>query len=176
MGKPTWMGETSQVSSPSQPPEKQVGVFSPARSPGTEEAKSPLATKVKSPEEPLFPTPLLLREKPKAEVPEEQKAVLSPIRSQPVALPEARSPTSPTSLQPESLLAPPPPPTPPPPPHPHGCQPQPPTAAAHLPPPNSPSVPNLSPPRMPPSHRPPSPPYASSQFQPKHPHPSPHSP
>ncbi|XP_036021856.1 F-actin-monooxygenase MICAL3 isoform X22 [Mus musculus] len=105
---------TSQVSSPSQPPEKQVGVFSPARSPGTEEAKSPLATKVKSPEEPLFPTPLLLREKPKAEVPEEQKAVLSPIRSQPVALPEARSPTSPTSLQPESLLAPPTPPTPPP--------------------------------------------------------------
>uniref|UniRef100_A0A8C6H7A4 F-actin monooxygenase n=1 Tax=Mus spicilegus TaxID=10103 RepID=A0A8C6H7A4_MUSSI len=104
----------SQVSSPSQPPEKQVGLFSPARSPGTEEAKSPLATKVKSPEEPLFPTPLLLREKPKAEVPEEQKAVLSPIRSQPVALPEARSPTSPTSLQPESLLAPPTPPTPPP--------------------------------------------------------------
>lgn len=79
-----------------------------------QEAKSPLATKVKSPEEPLFPTPLLLREKPKAEVPEEQKAVLSPIRSQPVALPEARSPTSPTSLQPESLLAPPTPPTPPP--------------------------------------------------------------
>ncbi|EDM02022.1 rCG30240 [Rattus norvegicus] len=54
------------------------------------------------------------QEKPKAEGPEEQKTVHSPIRSQPVALPEARSPTSPTSsLQPESLLAPPTPPTPP---------------------------------------------------------------
>ncbi|XP_029390710.1 F-actin-monooxygenase MICAL3 isoform X9 [Mus pahari] len=104
----------SQVSSPSWLPEKQVVPFSPARSPGAEEAKPPLATKVKSPEEPLFPEPLLLREKPKAEAPEEQKSVLSPIRSQPVALPEARSPTSPTSLQPESLLAPPTPPTPPP--------------------------------------------------------------
>lgn len=108
----------SQVSSPSQPPQKQAVLFSPAHSPGAEEAKPPSAsitTKVKSPaEEPLFPAPLLLREKPKAEGPEEQKTVHSPIRSQPVALPEARSPTSPTSsLQPESLLAPPTPPTPP---------------------------------------------------------------
>ncbi|XP_052028856.1 F-actin-monooxygenase MICAL3 [Apodemus sylvaticus] len=107
----------SQVSSPGQPPQKQAVLPSPVRSPGTEEAKPPLAsivaTKLKSPEEPLFPAPLLLREKPKAEVPEEQKTVRSPIRSQPVALPEARSPTSPTSLQPESLLAPPTPPTPP---------------------------------------------------------------
>lgn len=106
----------SQVSSPSQPPQKQAVLFSPAHSPGTEEAKPPpasITTKVKSPaEEPLFPAPLLLREKPKAEGPEE--TVHSPIRSQPVALPEARSPTSPTSsLQPESLLAPPTPPTPP---------------------------------------------------------------
>uniref|UniRef100_A0A8I6A690 F-actin monooxygenase n=1 Tax=Rattus norvegicus TaxID=10116 RepID=A0A8I6A690_RAT len=108
----------SQVSSPSQPPQKQAVLFSPAHSPGAEEAKPPpasITTKVKSPaEEPLFPAPLLLREKPKAEGPEEQKTVHSPIRSQPVALPEARSPTSPTSsLQPESLLAPPTPPTPP---------------------------------------------------------------
>lgn len=108
----------SQVSSPSQPPQKQAVLFSPAHSPGAEEAKPPpasITTKVKSPsEEPLFPAPLLLREKPKAEGPEEQKTVRSPIRSQPVALPEARSPTSPTSsLQPESLLAPPTPPTPP---------------------------------------------------------------
>lgn len=109
----------SQVSSPSQPPQKQAVLFSPAHSPGTEEAKPPpasITTKVKSPaEEPLFPAPLLLREKPKAEGPEEtEETVHSPIRSQPVALPEARSPTSPTSsLQPESPLAPPTPPTPP---------------------------------------------------------------
>ncbi|XP_031239121.1 F-actin-monooxygenase MICAL3 isoform X4 [Mastomys coucha] len=106
----------SQVSSPSQPPQKQGVLFPAARSPGAEEAKPSLAssvTKVKSPEEPLFPAPLPLREKPQAETPEEQKTVRSPIRSQPVALPEARSPTSPTSLQPESLLAPPTPPTPP---------------------------------------------------------------
>nr|XP_034367074.1 F-actin-monooxygenase MICAL3 [Arvicanthis niloticus] len=106
----------SQVSSPSQPPQKQAVLFSPVHSPGAEEAKPPLAsiaTKVKSPEEPLFPEPLLLREKPKADAPEEQKIVRSPIRSQPVALPEARSPTSPTSLQPETLLAPATPPTPP---------------------------------------------------------------
>lgn len=55
--------------------------------------------------------PLLPREKPKAEAPTDQKTAPSPIRSQPVALPEARTPTSPTSLQPESLLAPPTPPS-----------------------------------------------------------------
>lgn len=65
-----------------------------------------VATKVKSPEEPLFPAPLLPKEEPKAGAPEDEKTGHSPIRSQPVALPEARSPTSPTRPQPESPLAP----------------------------------------------------------------------
>ncbi|XP_055460088.1 F-actin-monooxygenase MICAL3 isoform X2 [Psammomys obesus] len=97
----------SQVSS--QSPQKQAVLFSPAQSPGAEEAQASLAsvaTKVKSPEEPLSPAPLPPREKPKAEAPEDQKTVQSPIRSQPVALPEARTPTSPTGSPPESLLAP----------------------------------------------------------------------
>ncbi|XP_060240090.1 F-actin-monooxygenase MICAL3 isoform X4 [Meriones unguiculatus] len=97
----------SQVSS--QSPQKQAVLFSQAQSPGAEEAQaSPasVATKVKSPEEPLSPAPPPPREKPKAEAPEDQKTVQSPIRSQPVALPEARTPTSPTGSPPESLLAP----------------------------------------------------------------------
>ncbi|XP_036036561.1 F-actin-monooxygenase MICAL3 [Onychomys torridus] len=104
----------SQVSSPSQSPQKQDVLFSPAHSPGEEGAQAPLvsvATKTKSPEEPLLPAPLLPREKPKAEAPTDEKTAHSPIRSQPVALPEARTPTSPTSLQPESLLGPPTPPS-----------------------------------------------------------------
>ncbi|XP_028736262.1 F-actin-monooxygenase MICAL3 isoform X11 [Peromyscus leucopus] len=103
-----------QVSSPSQSPQKQDVLFSPAHSPGAEGAQAPLvsvATKTQSPEERLLPAPLLPREKPKAEAPTDQKTAPSPIRSQPVALPEARTPTSPTSLQPESLLAPPTPPS-----------------------------------------------------------------
>nr|XP_042129956.1 F-actin-monooxygenase MICAL3 isoform X2 [Peromyscus maniculatus bairdii] len=103
-----------QVSSPSQSPQKQDVLFSPAHSPGAEGAQTPLvsvATKTQSPEERLLPAPLLPREKPKAEAPTDQKTAPSPIRSQPVALPEARTPTSPTSLQPESLLAPPTPPS-----------------------------------------------------------------
>ncbi|XP_076423973.1 F-actin-monooxygenase MICAL3 isoform X12 [Peromyscus maniculatus bairdii] len=103
-----------QVSSPSQSPQKQDVLFSPAHSPGAEGAQAPLvsvATKTQSPEERLLPVPLLPREKPKAEAPTDQKTAPSPIRSQPVALPEARTPTSPTSLQPESLLAPPTPPS-----------------------------------------------------------------
>ncbi|XP_075839015.1 F-actin-monooxygenase MICAL3 isoform X8 [Microtus pennsylvanicus] len=104
----------SQVSSPSQSPQKQAILLTPTHSPEAEGAQSPLTsvtTKVKSPEEPLFPAPLLPREKPKAEAPTDQKTVHSPIRSQPVALPEARTPTSPTRLQPESPLAPAPPPS-----------------------------------------------------------------
>ncbi|XP_052577411.1 F-actin-monooxygenase MICAL3 isoform X3 [Peromyscus californicus insignis] len=104
----------SQVSSPSQSPQKQDVLFSPAHSPGPEGAQAPLvpvATKTKSPEEPLLPVPLLPREKPKADAPTDQKTAHSPIRSQPVALPEARTPTSPSSLQPESLPAPPAPPS-----------------------------------------------------------------
>ncbi|XP_051059618.1 F-actin-monooxygenase MICAL3 isoform X6 [Phodopus roborovskii] len=104
----------SQVSSPSQSPQKQAVLFSPAQSPGAEGTKALLAsvaTKTKSPEEPLFPAPLLPREKPKAEAPTDQKTAHSPIRSQPVSLPEAKTPTSPTSLKPESLVAPPTPPS-----------------------------------------------------------------
>ncbi|MEJ1279878.1 microtubule associated monooxygenase calponin and LIM domain containing 2 [Cricetulus griseus] len=108
----------SQVSSPSQLPQKQDVLLSPAHSPGAEGTQAPLAsvaTKAKSPEEPLFPAPLLPREKPKAEAPTDQKTarspIRSPIRSQPMALPEARTPTSPASLQPESLVAPPTPPS-----------------------------------------------------------------
>ncbi|XP_051011236.1 F-actin-monooxygenase MICAL3 [Acomys russatus] len=97
----------SQVSSPSQSPQKQAVLFSPPHSPAAERPQVSIATKVKTPEEPIFPAPLLPKEKPKAETPEDQKAGHSPIRSQPVALPEARTPTSPTSRQPpESLLAP----------------------------------------------------------------------
>ncbi|KAL1791264.1 protein-methionine sulfoxide oxidase MICAL3 isoform X2 [Sigmodon hispidus] len=103
----------SQISSPSQSPQKQAVLSSPPHSPGAEGA-SP-ATKVKSPKESPFPAPLLPREKPKAETPTDEKTarspIRSPIRSQPVALPEARTPSSPTSLQPESLLAPPSPPS-----------------------------------------------------------------
>ncbi|KAH0512521.1 Protein-methionine sulfoxide oxidase MICAL3 [Microtus ochrogaster] len=104
----------SRVSSPSQSPQKQAILLTPTHSPEAEGARSPLTsvtTKAKSPEEPLFPAPLLPREKPKAEAPTDQKTLHSPIRSQPVALPEARTPTSPTRLRPESPLAPAPPPS-----------------------------------------------------------------
>ncbi|XP_029426694.1 F-actin-monooxygenase MICAL3 isoform X1 [Nannospalax galili] len=97
----------SQVSSPIQSPQKQAILFSPAQSPvaeGTRVPLAPVATKVKSPKEHHFPEPLLPREKPKAEDPTDQKAMQSPIRSQPVTVPEARTPTSPTHLQ--SPLAP----------------------------------------------------------------------
>ncbi|XP_077931520.1 F-actin-monooxygenase MICAL3 isoform X8 [Halichoerus grypus] len=88
----------AQVPSPAPSPEEQAGLLSPGHSPVAEGAQIPpvsVATKVKLPEESLFPEPLLPRVKPKAEVPTDQRAVRSPIRSQPVALPEARTPTSP---------------------------------------------------------------------------------
>ncbi|KAM6171636.1 F-actin-monooxygenase MICAL3 isoform 1-T1 [Erethizon dorsatum] len=90
----------SQASSPIRSPQEQAVLFTPAHSPVTEGAQIPLAfvtTKVKSPEEHLFPEPLLPQEKPKAESSVDQKAAYTPIRSQPVALPEARTPTSPVS-------------------------------------------------------------------------------
>ncbi|XP_013375601.1 PREDICTED: protein-methionine sulfoxide oxidase MICAL3 isoform X12 [Chinchilla lanigera] len=90
----------SQASSPIRTPQEQAVLFTPAHSPVAEGAQVPLAsvtTKVKSPEERLFPEPLLPREKPEADSPADQKAARSPIRSQPVALPEARAPTSPVS-------------------------------------------------------------------------------
>lgn len=71
-------------------------------------AQSPLtsaAANGKSPGEHLFPEPLLLTAKPRAEAPTDQKVVPSPIRSQPVALPEARTPTTPVSSQHLSSLA-----------------------------------------------------------------------
>ncbi|XP_077931522.1 F-actin-monooxygenase MICAL3 isoform X9 [Halichoerus grypus] len=98
----------AQVPSPAPSPEEQAGLLSPGHSPVAEGAQIPpvsVATKVKLPEESLFPEPLLPRVKPKAEVPTDQRAVRSPIRSQPVALPEARTPTSPVSSQRLSPLA-----------------------------------------------------------------------
>ncbi|XP_010628963.1 F-actin-monooxygenase MICAL3 [Fukomys damarensis] len=94
----------SQASSPIQTPQEQAVLFTPAHSPTMEMkgAQIPLpsvTTKVKSPEERIFPEPVLPQEKPKADSPVNQKAAYSPIRSQPVALPEARTPTSPVSSQ-----------------------------------------------------------------------------
>ncbi|XP_027976899.1 F-actin-monooxygenase MICAL3 isoform X4 [Eumetopias jubatus] len=98
----------AQVPSPAPSPEEQAGLLSPGHSPVAEGAQIPpvsVATKVKLPEESLFPEPLLPKMKPKAEVPTDQRAVRSPIRLQPVALPEARTPTSPVSSQRLSPLA-----------------------------------------------------------------------
>ncbi|XP_045867514.1 F-actin-monooxygenase MICAL3 isoform X5 [Meles meles] len=98
----------SQVPSPAPSPEEQAGLFSPGHSPVAEGAQIPpvsVATKVKLPEDSLFPEPLLPKVKPKAELPTDQRAVRSPIRLQPVALPEARTPTSPVSTQRLSPLA-----------------------------------------------------------------------
>ncbi|XP_032700338.1 F-actin-monooxygenase MICAL3 isoform X7 [Lontra canadensis] len=98
----------AQVPSPAPSPEEQTGLLSPSHSPVAEGAQIPpvsVATKVKLPEDSLFPEPLLPKVKPKAEVPTDQRAVRSPIRLQPVALPEARTPTSPVSTQRLSPLA-----------------------------------------------------------------------
>nr|XP_055171342.1 F-actin-monooxygenase MICAL3 isoform X1 [Nyctereutes procyonoides] len=96
------------VPNPALSPEEQAGLRSPGHSPKAEGAQIPLAsvvTKAKLPEESLFPKPLLPKVKPKVEVPCSQRAACSPIRSQPVALPEARTPTSPVSSQCLSPLA-----------------------------------------------------------------------
>ncbi|XP_022378036.1 F-actin-methionine sulfoxide oxidase MICAL3 isoform X1 [Enhydra lutris kenyoni] len=98
----------AQVPSPAPSPEEQAGLLSPGHSPVAEGAQIPpvsVATKVKLPEDSLFPESLLPKVKPKAEVPTDQRAVHSPIRLQPVALPEARTPTSPVSTQRLSPLA-----------------------------------------------------------------------
>ncbi|KAM9229516.1 F-actin-monooxygenase MICAL3 isoform 2-T2 [Dugong dugon] len=92
----------SQVSSPIQSPQEQAVGFSAVHSPMAEGARSPfasVASKMKSPEERFFPEPLVPKEKPRAEVPTEQTVMPSPIRSQPVALPEARTPASPVASQ-----------------------------------------------------------------------------
>uniref|UniRef100_A0A8D2HLN7 F-actin monooxygenase n=1 Tax=Urocitellus parryii TaxID=9999 RepID=A0A8D2HLN7_UROPR len=92
----------SQVSSPIQSPQEQAILSTPAPSHIAEGPQTPLAsvaTKMKSPEERFFPDPLLPKEKPKAEAPPDQKTAPPPIRSQPVSLPEPRTPTSPVSSQ-----------------------------------------------------------------------------
>ncbi|KAG8509016.1 [F-actin]-monooxygenase MICAL3, partial [Galemys pyrenaicus] len=97
----------SPASSPVCSPEEHAVPFSPVSPPKAEGAGIPLtpvAAKVKSPEERFFPGLLLSEEKPKAEAPTDEEPVSSPIRSQPVALPEARTPTSPVSSQPLSPL------------------------------------------------------------------------
>ncbi|XP_045631283.1 F-actin-monooxygenase MICAL3 isoform X10 [Ursus americanus] len=98
----------AQVPSPAPSPEERAGLLSPGHSPVAEGAQIPpvsVATKVKLPEESLSPEPLLPKVKPKEEVPTDQRAGRSPIRLQPVALPEARTPTSPVSSQHLSPLA-----------------------------------------------------------------------
>ncbi|XP_023607071.1 F-actin-monooxygenase MICAL3 [Myotis lucifugus] len=98
----------SQVSSPTWSPSEQAVLFSPAHSPVGEGARIPLpseAIKVKLPKEHLFRELLVSKAKFKAEVPTDQKAVHSPIQSQPAALLEARTHTSPVSSQGLSPLA-----------------------------------------------------------------------
>ncbi|XP_040830489.1 F-actin-monooxygenase MICAL3 [Ochotona curzoniae] len=100
----------SQISSPIRSPQEQAVPCSPVHSPvaeGPQVTPTPAATTVRSPSERFFPEPSLPREKPQTESPSDHKAGLSPIRSQPVALPEARTPTSPASTQPVSPLVPP---------------------------------------------------------------------
>ncbi|XP_023372833.1 F-actin-monooxygenase MICAL3 isoform X2 [Otolemur garnettii] len=102
--------DPSQASGPIRPPQEQAVLLTPVHSPLAEGPQIPLATKVKSPEERFFPEPLLPKEKPRAEVPTDPNAVYSPIRSQPVALPETRTPASPRSpppLSPSATSAPP---------------------------------------------------------------------
>ncbi|XP_071066194.1 F-actin-monooxygenase MICAL3 isoform X1 [Dasypus novemcinctus] len=92
----------SPASSPSRSPEEQAVLFSPLQSPVAEGARTPFApaaSKASSPEQRFFPEPLLPEETPRANVPTGQQPVLSPIRCQPMALPEARTPPSPAGLR-----------------------------------------------------------------------------
>ncbi|XP_045444506.1 F-actin-monooxygenase MICAL3 isoform X4 [Pipistrellus kuhlii] len=98
----------SQDSSPTWSPSEQAVLFSSARSPLGEGAQIPLpseATNVKLPKEHLSPELLVSKAKFKAEVPTDQKAVHSPIQSQPAALLEVRTHTSPVRSQGLSPLA-----------------------------------------------------------------------
>ncbi|XP_073078539.1 F-actin-monooxygenase MICAL3 isoform X16 [Manis javanica] len=81
----------SHTSSLNRPPEEQ-GLSPMAEGPRI--SLSSVGTKVTSHELHLSPEPLLPTAKPEAEVPATQRAVHSPVRSQPLALPEARAPTS----------------------------------------------------------------------------------
>ncbi|EHH65627.1 hypothetical protein EGM_02423, partial [Macaca fascicularis] len=119
----------SQATSPIRSAQESALLFTPVHSPSTEGPRLPpvpAATRETLPEERLFPEPLLPKEKPKADAPSDPKAVHSPIRSQPVALPEARTPASPGSSQPRPPVAAS---TPPPSPLPICSQPQPSTEA-----------------------------------------------
>uniref|UniRef100_A0A2K6PEU2 F-actin monooxygenase n=1 Tax=Rhinopithecus roxellana TaxID=61622 RepID=A0A2K6PEU2_RHIRO len=119
----------SQATSPIRSAQESALLFTPVHSPSTEGPRLPpvpAATWESLPEERLFPEPLLPKEKPKADAPSDSKAVHSPIRSQPVALPEARTPASPGSPQPRPPVAAS---TPPPSPLPICSQPQPSTEA-----------------------------------------------
>ncbi|XP_072863155.1 F-actin-monooxygenase MICAL3 isoform X4 [Chlorocebus sabaeus] len=119
----------SQATSPIRSAQESALLFTPVHSPSTEGPRLPpvpAATRETLPEDRLFPEPLLPKEKPKADAPSDPKAVHSPIRSQPVALPEARTPASPGSPQPQPPVAAS---TPPPSPLPICSQPQPSTEA-----------------------------------------------
>ncbi|XP_025254182.1 F-actin-monooxygenase MICAL3 [Theropithecus gelada] len=119
----------SQATSPIRSAQESALLFTPVHSPSTEGPRLPpvpAATRETLPDDRLFPEPLLPKEKPKADAPSDPKAVHSPIRSQPVAMPEARTPASPGSPQPRPPVAAS---TPPPSPLPICSQPQPSTEA-----------------------------------------------
>uniref|UniRef100_K7G4X7 F-actin monooxygenase n=1 Tax=Pelodiscus sinensis TaxID=13735 RepID=K7G4X7_PELSI len=78
--------------------------LSPVGSPSTEKIESLLPCMDRSPEKRFFPEPFIIEENPKDEILEDQTVSLSPIRSQPVALPEAITPTSPAQSQPATPL------------------------------------------------------------------------
>ncbi|XP_043373491.1 F-actin-monooxygenase MICAL3 isoform X2 [Dermochelys coriacea] len=102
-------------STPIWSPNKTAVPQSPAGSPSAEQiekVKDPLMAVPgmdKSPERRFFREPFLLEESPKDEILEDQKVKspsvsLSPIRSQPVALPEAITPASPVQSQPATPM------------------------------------------------------------------------
>ncbi|XP_053891617.1 F-actin-monooxygenase MICAL3 isoform X3 [Malaclemys terrapin pileata] len=97
-------------STPIWSPNETAVPLSPVGSPSAEQIEkvedplTALPCMDKSPETHFFPEPFLLEESPKDEILEDQKVKspsvsLSPIRSQPVALPEAITPTSPVQSQ-----------------------------------------------------------------------------
>ncbi|XP_065439167.1 F-actin-monooxygenase MICAL3 isoform X22 [Chrysemys picta bellii] len=97
-------------STPIWSPNETAVPLSPVGSPSAEQIEkvedplTALPCMDKSPERHFFPEPFLLEESPKDEILEDQKVKspsvsLSPIRSQPVALPEAITPTSPVQSQ-----------------------------------------------------------------------------
>ncbi|XP_020857303.1 F-actin-monooxygenase MICAL3 isoform X15 [Phascolarctos cinereus] len=100
----------SPHSSPSKSPLESPGLLSTVSRAKAEDVQIPFSSvfnKEKSPEERFFPDIFLIKEKPEIEIPADQKvlntsATLSPIRSQPAALPEAIMTTSPVMSPPVS--------------------------------------------------------------------------